>query len=259
MKQVNWLLLILLFAFFGVVYAQESQVSVGQDLSSRLQAEADGYIEQITTLRGQPLIDTADLITGSGLSNAELYSAVEAKINILSAQHSAEPRRQLVAEELSAVLRTLASINPKSERVINNLIATSTSRGVRNRGLRLLPKLYWFSERNNLMQKPDFYVPGQDLMTHRYLNLIESNDPRNSRWAAEEIDRRGSAEQVVYERMAEIVEQEYLNVKNDIHLDSLAWFCKLLAKYDTQNSATLLNTIRANPRSHKKLRKYAKI
>lgn len=259
MKWVNWLFAVVMFAFFTTAFAQEPEAATTQDLPGRLQAELDTYKNQIETLRGQPLIDVADLITGSGLNDSTLYVAVETKLNSLIAEHRAKPKDKLVAEEVNAMMRTLGSMNLKSEAVINNLLQTSTSRGIRNRAVRLLPKLVWFHERNLLMQKPDFYEPGQDLMTHRYLNLIISDDPRNSRWAAEEIYRRGGAEPVVYRKMAEILAQQQLAIKDDVHLDSLAWFCKILATYDAANSAELLSSIRTNPRTDKKLKKYAKV
>ena len=81
-------------------------------------------------------------------------------------------------------------------------------------------------------------------------------------WAMEEMGRRGGAEQVVYDKMREILAQEKSTIKNNVHLDYLAWICKLLSQYDATNSAELLNSIKNDPaedKSTKKLKKYVKI
>lgn len=226
------------------------------DLAKRIDAESSGYIQKIESLRGQALIDAADLVTGSGLNSPKLYSAVEAKLNLLEAEHSADPKNKIVANELNAVMRTLGSMGSQAAGAVDHILKTSTSKGVRERALRLLPKLSWFEQRNNLMQKPDFYQPGQDLMTYRFLNLIASDDPQNGRWAAEEIGRRNGTEAIVYRKMAEVLEQQYMAIKSDDHLDELAWFCKLLSRYDSQNSTELLRKIKQNPATNKKLVKY---
>ena len=259
MKHLILLVTTIFFMLVGITYAEETNHGTNSDLQEKLQAEVDGYIAKVGTLRGDRLIQTADLITGAGLSDARLYSAVESKVNALVDEHQTNPKGKMIAKELNAMMRALGSMDPKSKEIISNLLENSTSRGIRNRAVRLLPKLNWFAKRNKVMQKPDFYQPGQDLMTYRYLNLITSDDPQISRWGAEEINRSGGAEQVVFRKMAEIIDQQKLNIRNDIHLDSLAWFCKILRKFDLSNSRELLNSIRNNPSTHKKLKKYSKV
>ncbi len=245
-----------LVLFFFVFTANAEDINNASDLAKRIDAEINDYIQKIESLRGQPLIDAADLITGSGLNSPKLYTAVEAKLNLLESEHTADPKNKIVANELNSVMRTFGSMGSQASGSVDHILKTSTSKGVRERALRLLPKLSWFEQRNNLMQKPDFYKPGQDLMTYRFLNLIASNDPQNGRWAAEEIVRRNGAEPIVYQKIAEVLEQQYTNIKSDEHLDELAWFCKLLSRYDSQNSGQLLKTIKQNPVTNKKLVKY---
>lgn len=260
MRLFNRFLISIVVAFSGVVFAQEN--SATNDLASRLQAEIDGYKQSIATLRGQALMGSADLLTGSGISDSQLYAVVEAKTKELIAEHEAKPKDKIVAEELNAVVRALGSMSPKSKDIIVGLVESSSSSGIRNRAHRLHPKLDWFAQRNAIMQKPDFYQPGQDLMTHRYLNLFTYGDYRFSRWGFEELDRRGGAEPVVYKKMAEILVQQKDNIKDAEHLDYLAWITKLLSRYDSTNSAELLKSIKNDPRKDKffqKLKKYAKV
>lgn len=246
------------FLMLCCLYAQAAT----NDLPARLQTEINTFKTEIETLRGQQLIDSADRLTGTGLSDPALYIIVDAKTKSLIEEHTAKPKDKLVAEELNSMIRALGSMSTKSRDLIIGLVESSSSRGIRNRAHRLHPKLDWFAQRNLIMQKPDFYQPGQDLMTHRYLNLLASDDASMGRWALEELDRRGGSEPIVYAKMREILSQQKSNIKNNIHLDYLAWICKLLSRYDSANSADLLKSIQNDPsndKNIKKLKKYAKV
>ncbi len=248
-------------AFFLMLCCVCTQAATS-DLPARLQAEIDNFKTEIESLRGQQLIGSADRLTGAGISDPSLYTVVETKTKSLINEHAEKPKDKLVAEELNAMIRALGSMSTKSRDLIIGLVEGSSSRGIRNRAHRLHPKLDWFASRNVIMQKPDFYQPGQDLMTHRYLNLLASDDASMGRWGLEELDRHGGAEPVVYEKMREILSQQKNTIKNDIHLDYLAWICKLLSKYDAANSAELLKSIQNDPTDDKnvrKLKKYAKV
>lgn len=250
-----------LFVFFVTFYLVGFAQATTGDLSARLQAEIETFKTEIETLRGEALIGAADRLTGSGLSDPALYLVVEAKTQALISEHAAHPGRKATAEELNAMIRALGSMGTQSRELIVGLVASSSSNGVRNRAHRLHPKLDWFARRNAIMQKPDFYRPGQELMTHRYLNLLASDDYSMGRWGLEELGRRGGAEPEVYAKMREILAREKSTIKGGVHLDYLAWICKLLSTYDASNSAELLESIRNDPRNDKnfkKLKKYAK-
>jgi hypothetical protein len=258
LKRVNWFLCSMLFILSCGVQAQTAT----SDLQSRLQVELDTYKQEVETLRGEQLIKSADLITGSGLSDPALYAVVEAKTKLLISEHEAKPKDKVVAEELNSMIRALGSISKDSRDLIVGLVESSSSRGIRNRAHRLHPKLDWFAQRNAIMQKADTYQPGQDLMTHRYLNLLVDSDYTYGRWALEELDRRGGAEPIVYKKMGEILARDKSAIKNAVHLDYLAWICKLLSRYDATNSADLLKSIQNDPSSDKnfkKLKKYVRI
>ncbi len=257
MKRFQQFFFSILFTFSLVTCALAAS-----DLSARLQTEIDGLKKDIESLRGPALMGAADRLTGAGLSDPALYAAVEAKTRLLISEHAASPKDKVIAEELNSIIRALGSMSPNSREVFAGLVETSTSRGVRERAHRLPAQLDWYVRRNSIMQKPDFYLPGQDLMTHRYLNLLASGDAALGRWALEELDRRGGAEPVVYTKMREILEQEKGAIKDAVHLDYLAWICKLLGRYDAANSTELLKSIQNDSRNDKffkKLKKYAKV
>ncbi len=255
MKKLLGVFGVVLFALSIVVNAEVES----SDLAKRTEAETSGYLLKIESLRGQQLIDAADAISGSGLNDSKLYSVIEAKLNVLDAEHASDPKNKLVAEELNSVMRALGSMGAKASSTVDRILKTSSSRGVRERAVRLIPKLSWYEQRNAVMQKADYYAPDQDFMTHRFINLILSDDPSNGRWAAEEIVRHNGTQPIVYRKMAEVLEQQYLNIKSDVHLDELAWFCKLLSRYDGKDSAGVLTTIKQNPATNKKLVKYISI
>ena len=247
------------YVIVSILLSVFSCSAIANDLDERLKNEVDAYILQINSLSGKELIAAADLITGSGVSDSRLFDVVEKKVTALFEQHKSTPRDKDVARELSAMLRTMGAMSNQSEALIQRILSEAKSRGVRNRAKRMLPKLSWFMRRNEVMQNAAPYQEGQDIMTHRFFNLVVSDDPTLNRWAAEEMFRRGGSEPVVYKAMAEKVSKEMHAIKNDIHLDALAWFCKTLREYDLPNSAALLTTVSGHPNTHKKLRKYSRI
>jgi hypothetical protein len=251
-----------LLALFSMAFANFALAEIASDLPKRLQAEIDEFKKDLETLRGEALIGAADRLTGSGISNPALYKIVEAKTKTLITEHDTNPKNDVIANELNAVIRALGSMSPNAHDIIHGLVETAHSRGIRNRAVRLYPKLPWFEKRNKIMQNPDSYQPGQDLMTYRYLNLLSSDDYSIGRWGLEELDRRRGAEAPVYVKMREILARDKSNIKDETHLDYLAWICKLLGRYDAANSTELLKSIQDDPQDNKffkKLKKYAKV
>ncbi len=240
-------------------FVQAASSTMQSDLSERLRVEKEGFIKDISTQNAEGLINTADLISGSGLSDKDLYAAVENRINEKHQDFLSNPKNDTVAKEINALMRALASIDPKAGDFIQKM-DESTSRGIRERAVRLLPKLYWFGQRNALMQRTDFYEPGQNLMTYRLMNLIASDDPLMRRYGSEEINRRNGAEPIIYKKMAERLEKDRTVVNNSgaIAIDAYSWFCRILRDYDRQNSQPILSSIVNDPAINSKIKKYAR-
>ncbi|HEY6529509.1 MAG TPA: hypothetical protein VIZ65_12510 [Cellvibrionaceae bacterium] len=269
MKLITWFLFaavcfpVITLAQAPSVSSPGAQSAKKDDLAAKLLDERNTLKKLVESERGTTLMHTADIIAGSGLSDAELYAAVESKTKMLVAEHKADPKNDVVANELNDMMRAMGSMNVNSKDLVSSLIDGASSRGVRERALRLVPKLSWYEHRNRVMQNPEFYEPGQDLMSHRYINLLLSEDPTFGRWALEELTRReGAKDSIVYKKMNEILQAQKTNIKSDDHLDFLAWICKTLRRYDVANSAVVLNSISndtSKDKNMRKLKKYVKI
>ena len=189
-----------------------------------------------------------------------MYEQLEAEVEKSFNRHLANKKDKLEAQVLNSLIRAYASMGyPESEAWVVKLREDSKSRGVRNRAHRLVRKIDWFNLRNKYMNKVEYYEPEQKLMTHRYLGLINSGTPTLMRWAAEEINRQHGAEPEVYEAIRKVLKADVHSVQGDTHLDALAWFCKILKKFDLNDSKELLQTIAKDPKTHKKIVKYTSI
>ncbi len=229
------------------------------DLETLLSDEIKAFKNGLEVKQDIELIALADLLSGSGISDDELYSVVEERTRNEYAKHISNPRDKQVAKNFNALMRAYGSFGKlESSEFIISVVSSSKSRGVSNRAHRLHPKLGWFKRRNELMQNKAYYKEGQDLMTHRFMGLINDSDPSMRRWASEEIKRRGGTEGVVYSAMANTLKEEGKNIKSASHLDSLAWYCKILAKFSPQEHGDLLLEIQSGGGYHKKLKKYAR-
>ncbi|PCK05281.1 MAG: hypothetical protein COA42_18485, partial [Alteromonadaceae bacterium] len=229
-------------------------------LSKAQAAEINNFSQLLKSEKGDSLIATANLITGSGISDLDLLKQIGVMIDKAFSKHMQNPRNNDLGKELNALLRAHTSFgNNKSHDYLDRAVDRGKSSGVRNRALRLKNKVYWFKERNSTMQQADHYEASQHIMTHRYINLITSNNYSLRRWGLEELSRQENGEDIVFDTIRKILKKEMLQIRSNLHLDSLAWMCKTLARSDTENSRSLLTSIVKNRRVSKKLRKYAKI
>lgn len=225
----------------------------------RNQEEADQYLVELKQSQGKALISVADKISGFGVESPELTAWLKTKAGSLLAQNVQDPRNKDVARELNAVMRAYGSMgySSDSERLVQQALDTSPSRGVRNRAIRLLPKLHWFSERNKMMSSMMYYKPEQKVETHRFMALLSSNSPTFRRYGAEEINRSGGAEPEVYALMAKILEKDKY-VQAGVDLDAVAWYAKVLSTYAKNDYQELLRSIKGDKAVSKKLKKYTK-
>ncbi len=229
------------------------------DLEALLGDEVNGFKNGMKVKQDAELIALANLLVGSGITDDELYSIVEKRTKDEYSKHISNPRAKQVAKTFNALIRAYGSFGRSESRdFLINVVSSSRSRGVVGRAQRLYPKLAWFKKRNELMQDKTYYKEGQALMTHRFLGLVNDSDPTMRRWASEEIKRRGGTDGVVYNVMANTLKEEGKSIKSNSHLDSLAWYCKILAKYSSQEHGDLLLAIQSDSGYHKKLKKYAR-
>ena len=259
MKKAYLLILVLLFQF-NSSFAQGNT----NGLQSRLDNETSSFVEKINQQHDKELIKTADLIAGTGITDQKLFDALEVKINDTIEQYSTSKgkgKRDL-ARELNALMRAIGAVGAGKDEtitIINSIRGASNSSGIRNRAHRLVPKLSWYKSRNKIMGSPENYQPNQKLMTHKFANLVASNQPRMGRWAAEEIFRRRGSEEIVYMKMMEALEKGKYTT-DPVKIDMLSWYSKTLKKYysESESASELLSNISNDGIVHKKLRRYAR-
>ena len=259
MKTLSIVAFFISIMFSGLALAQDTKPANLDALSKAQAAEINNFSQLLKSEKGDSLIATAKLITGSGISDPGLLKEVEVVLDKeLTKYASSNKKKWREAEKLHVLLRTHASFgHPTSLNYISKALK-HTKNITRARLRRLKPKVSWFKERNSVMQKADHYEASQHIMTHRYINLMESNNYSFRRWSLEELSRQKNAEPIVFDTMRKVLKNEMLQIQNDLHLDSLAWICKTLARSDAENSRELLESIAKNPRIHKKIRKYAR-
>lgn len=227
------------------------------DLQARNQAIISEFAAGLQTKRGQALIDLADEISSTAIVTPELTARLKSLTESLLEEQILNGDKT-VANELNSVMRAYASMGASSEAksLIQRTLDTSTSRGVRNRALRLLPKLDWYAKRNQIASDATYYKPEQKIETHRLLGWLADSDPTLQRYAMEEIGRNGGAEKAVYELIAKkLDENRYWNTGGN-ELDAIAWMAKTLSNYARSDYKELLTSIKQDKKVNKKVKKY---
>lgn len=91
----------------------------------------------------------------------------------------------------------------------------------------------------------------------KYIKMLRSGDPRQQRYAAKKMIRSS----LYHPRLLEIVNQELLkgyqsNMDDRLHVDTMAWLCKVLGTSGERRYSATLQKVAAET-SNRKLRKYA--
>ncbi|BCD97365.1 hypothetical protein [Marinagarivorans cellulosilyticus] len=242
-----------------IAKAEQSKDSLVAQRDLRNKEQADQYLTELNRAQGAALIDIANKISGSGVVTPELTATLKAKTASLLAANIEYAKNKDTARELNAVMRAYGAMgySAEAERLIQKVLDTSPSRGVRNRAVRLIPKLHWFSERNSIMKSMMYYKPEQAIETHRLMALLSSDSPIFRRYGAEELNRQGGADSEAYALMAKILEKDKYVQSGDA-LDAMAWYAKVLSIYAKSDYRDLLLAIKNDKAVSKKLRKYTK-
>jgi hypothetical protein len=229
-------------------------------LQRQLQQEVDQYITELNESKGNALAEVADRISGSGLSDSQLFDTVNA---LLISKHEANmtvaAKDKAVIHQIGALLRTLASSgNPGYASTLESVLHESKNRAIRNRAKHVLAKIDFYHNRNLLMQNMENHRENQSLHATRILNLLQSDDLTMSRFAAEEIVRQGSAETAIQDWLAERVQQQVRQTSSNLEVDTVAWYCKVLGTVNKAKYADMLTKISHDKSVDPKIRRHIK-
>ena len=229
------------------------------DVNALLRSEIDAYKDGINKLSGQELIILADQLSGSGVVDEELYTVVRERTKKEFTNHFGYSDKTQLKATVS-LIRALGSFGRFEDRAFFlDMTQSGKARGIRNRAKQSNKKLGWFKKRNEIMQDTSYYEEGQKLSTHKFLALIHSKDLTMRRWAAEEINRRGGADNVVFKTMAKMVREEAPTATDKVHLDTMAWFCRVLSTHDAINHREFLIDLKNSAQVPYKIKKHIKI
>ena len=223
------------------------------------QTEAMELSAALRAAQSDELILIADKISGLGVTDAQLHQQIGQRIHSEYKRYKEGEKNRKQLNRIGALMRAYASFGRvDSQRLLIALSAKHQAKPVRKRALGLLRDLDWYVRRNEIMQKPESYKSGQSLMTHRFLNLLASEDQAMRRWSLEEMYRQGGAEKEVYDEMEAILRREAATAKAGVHLDFLAWICKIFVHFDSRQRGRVLAQIR-NGSFPSKLQRHAKL
>ena len=246
--------------FFGIGFLLYSlSFNSIADVDSLLKAELEGYKTGIQNMSGQELIVLSDVISSTGIVDNELHTMVADRAKKEYKTHLASGNREQ-AKSVTALIRALGSFGRDEDRAFLREVTQGAKIGsVRNRAKQVGLKVAWYKKRNKSMQQTSYYEKGQNLFTYRLMGLLYSKDPSLRRWAAEEVHRQGGADDLIYETMAQMVKAEGIFATEGVHVDALAWFCRILSTYDVENYGEFLADIKSDEDYHEKIRRYARV
>ena len=229
------------------------------DVNILLKAELEGYKIGVQNMSGQDLIVLSDIISSSGIVDDELHHMVAERAKQEYKIHLASSSKEH-AKTVTALIRALGSFGRDEDLAFLREVTQGAKFGsVKNRAKQVRLKSAWYKKRNQAMQQTSYYENGQSLFTYRFMGLLYSKDPSIRRWAAEEVHRQGGADDLIYETMAQMVKAEGVFATEGVHVDALAWFCRILSTYDVEHYGEFLTYIKNDKNYHDKIRRYANV
>jgi hypothetical protein len=231
-----------------------------ESLETLLQQELDGYIQLLNDAEGEALADAANQITSSGLSDQRLFDTVKHKLISKHQEQMADTsKNKVIVHQVVTMLRTLASSGDSQYYpTLDNIQQESKNRAIRNRAKHVKNKISFYHDRNRLMQDMQNHIAGQSLHSTRLLNLLNNSSLVMNRFAAEEIVRKGSAEPVIQDWIYDRLQKQIHQPKDKLHIDTLAWYCKVLGTVNKEKYTEFLTDITKDKTINAKIRKHAK-
>jgi hypothetical protein len=227
---------------------------------NRLQAlEIDLFMEEITSSDHNKVTQTANKISASGLGDRRLFDVIEKVLLDYHKKQMSESEDESLVPPMIALIRAMASsgdfrYTPTLQRILDE----SKSRATRNRSKHVITKISWYSQRNRVMQDMKNHRPERSLQSTRFINLLTHHDLIFRRYAAEEINRLGGADEAVLELMAADLQQGVHEDKGKLHIDVMAWYCRTLGKVAKLEYQDLIDKLIEDKSVHKKVRRHCK-
>lgn len=246
------ILAFLLSAFLSVY-------SYAQSIEQQVQEEISGYIEGLQSSNILTVTNAAAQIHASGLSDKTLSNALEHKLKEYHANQLENRKDKDLVIAMKALMRAYtSSAGDKSYLLLDQIQNESKQRKSRNLAKHLKTKISWYKTRNQIMQDMSNHKAGQSLLTTRYLNLLSQETPYLKRYAAEEINRTGSAEKPITDLMLSELKVEIYQDPQGIKIDQLAWFCRTLTKITKNQYRDDIQQIVDDKSVHKKIRRHCR-
>ena len=243
----------------AIIWLMISTCAWANNIESQVNAEINNYIRGLQSSSLTEITRTADQISASGLSDKRLYNAVQSTLMEKHNQQLKTPKDKALIPVVISLLRALASSGSYNyQPAINQVLNESESRASRNRAKHVLTKISWYAKRNKIMQDMSHHESSQSVISSRYLNMLNHADMNMNRYAAEELYRLGSAEDVVVQRMWSAMQSGTKLEKGKLHTDVMAWYCRAIVKLAKNDYQERIEELVNGTSVHKKIRKHCR-
>ena len=230
---------------------------IADNVDEQIARETNTYIAELISSDNDKIAATANVISASGLSNAELFDVVE-KTTLDYHQKQLVDKEYPELEQVTvSLIRALGSSgNNKYAPTLQKIQEDSSVRKYRKRAKHTLAKMPWYKKRNTIMQNLTNHKSGQELMSTRFLNLINYKDYIFNRYAAEEMYRQNYFSLVVLDAMANKLKQGAQGSDEKVQISTMAWYCRVLIRSKKQEYDGFVQDLISDTGTHKKIKKH---
>ncbi len=234
-----------------VIFFMFSSVNASSDRTE----EVNQYIKKIKSSNIITRIEAAKEISNSGLTDPLLFDLIN---DILLNKYITASGEKNIIDEISWLCKALASSgNPKYKSTLEEISTNSSDMKIQNYALQSLNLVDDYAQRNKDIASTKYVDPDLSPESIRLINMIKSDIITLKRDGAKKIFRSGAPDEKVYDIVnGELLELFNTNLQDNTAVDTMAWFCKVLAASGHTKYTATLEQI-SSTTDNSKLKRYA--
>ncbi|WP_136809476.1 hypothetical protein [Desulfosediminicola flagellatus] len=229
-------------------------VIIGLSIASKVYAESDEQLlAGVNSQNYRVRLDNLKIIERTTVEDSQIFQVLEDRL--LKNQQSPSTHSKHI-DEMAWTCKALASsADDRYLKTLQTVANSSQSPKLKKHCTSALNRYGYYKHRRGILSQPQ--IAGLSAEASKYIHLISSKNPEMMRSGIRMLMTSGMSDEVVFDKVRDVLLAQYNSSTDSKYIDSLAWLCKGLASSGNQKYAKDLKTVENNATSVK-LQRYAR-
>lgn len=227
---------------------------LGLSIAGKVYAESDKQLlAGVSSQNYNVRLDSLKIIERSAVNDPKIFQILENRL--LKDQQSPSTQSKHI-DEMAWTCKALASsADDRYLKTLQTVANSSQSPKLKKHCSSALNRYGYYTQRRGILSQPQ--IAGLSAEASKYIHLISSKNPEMMRSGIRMLMTSGMSDEVVFDKVRDVLLAQYNSSTDSKYIDSLAWLCKGLASSGNPKYARDLQTVEKNANSIK-LQRYAR-